>query len=200
MRTPERIDAGTADKALPAPPSAAVIALTRLAFGPRPGDVEAFDALGASDPERLQVWVDQQLDPGSIDDSAAEARIAQSGFTTLDKSMAELWQDHTLDAEWDIHMQPFWETQLATFLRGIHSRRQLFEVMVDFWHNHFNVFADDFLFGSVWVHTDRDAIREHALGNFRQMVEAVTRTPAMLFYLDNAFNNLEDANEILPGS
>ncbi len=195
MRTPERIDAGTVDKALPAPPSAAVIALTRLAFGPRPGDVDAFDALGASDPERLQVWVDQQLDPGSIDDSAAEARIAQSGFTILGKSMAELWQDHTLDAEWDIHMQPFWETQLATFLRGIHSRRQLFEVMVDFWHNHFNVFADDFLFGSVWVHTDRDAIREHALGNFRQMVEAVTRTPAMLFYLDNAFNNLEDANE-----
>ena len=182
-------------KALPSPPSAAVVAYTRAAFGPSPGDIAAFNALGATDAQRLEAWVDQQLDPGSIDDSAADARLAQSGLTTLGKSLAQLWQDHTLAEDWEVHMRPFWETQLATWVRAIHSRRQLFEVMVEFWHNHFSVFADDSPHGSVWVHTDRDAIRANTLGNFRQMLEAVTRTPAMLFYLDNAFNNFEDANE-----
>jgi uncharacterized protein (DUF1800 family) len=195
MRRPRRQLGGPVDKEVPAPPPAAVVALTRTAFGPRPGDVEAFDALGATDPERLTAYVDQQLDPASIDDSAAEARIAESGFETLEKSLEQLWQEHTLAEDWEVHMQPFWETQLATFLRAIHSERQLLEVMADFWHNHFSVFADDSPEGSVWVHSDRDAIRAHALGNFRQMVEAVTRTPAMLFYLDNAFNSAEDANE-----
>ncbi len=182
-------------KNLPTPPSAAIIALTRLGFGPRPGEVEAFDALGASDAERLQVWTDQQLDPSSIDDSAAAARLAESGFQTLDKSLEQLWQDHATSEEWEIQMQPLWETRLATFVRAIHSQRQLPEVLADFWHTHFSVFADEWPEGPTWVHTDRDAIRANALGNFRQMVEAVTRTPAMLFYLDNAFNSQEDANE-----
>ncbi len=195
MRTPDKQLGATPAKALPAPPSAAVIALTRLGFGPRPGDVEAFDALGANDSQRLQAWLAQQLDPASIDDSAADARLAQSSFETLDKPLTQLWQDHTMAEDWEIHMQPFWETQLATFVRAIHSRRQLFEVIAEFWHNHFSIYADDFLIGSVWVHNDRDAIRSHALGNFRQMLEAVTQTPAMLFYLDNAFNSEEDANE-----
>ncbi|MCG8460392.1 MAG: DUF1800 domain-containing protein, partial [Holophagales bacterium] len=72
---------------------------------------------------------------------------------------------------------------------------QLYELLVGFWHDHFNVFADDTPFGPMWMHTDRDAIRPHALGNFRQMLEAVAKTPAMLFYLDNVFNSFEDANE-----
>jgi len=182
-------------KALPPPPNAAAIAYTRAAFGPSPGDLAAFDALGATDTERLQAWVDEQLDPASIDDSATDARLAQSGFETLGKSLAELWQEHTLNEDWEVHMQPLWETQLATFIRAIHSKRQLLEVLTEFWHNHFSVFADDSPFGSVWVHSDRDAIRGNSMGNFRAMLEAVTRTPAMLFYLDNAFNNLEDANE-----
>ncbi len=182
-------------KALPSAPPAAIIALSRLGFGPSPGDVAAFDALAGDDVSRLTAWVDQQLDPASIDDSAAEARLAQAGYQTLGKNLAQLWAEHTLNDEWEIHMLPFWETQRATFLRAIHSKRQLFETMVGFWHDHFSVFADDSPHGSTWVHSDRDAIRPNALGNFRQMLEAVTRTPAMLFYLDNVFNNLFDANE-----
>ncbi len=198
MRSPEkraRVEA-VAVKSVPAPPSAAVIALSRLGFGPRPGDVDAFNALGATDAERLAAYLEEQLDPDSIDDSAAEAHIAQSGFTTLDKSLDQLWLDHVVNTDdWEVIMQPFWETELATFLRGIHSKKQLLEAMADFWHNHFNVYAYDYPFGSVWPHTDRDAIRAHALGNFRQLLEAVARTPAMLWYLDNAYNSLEDANE-----
>ncbi|MEM7350759.1 MAG: DUF1800 domain-containing protein [Acidobacteriota bacterium] len=185
-------------KSSPAPPAAAVIALNRLGFGPRPGDIDAFDSLGVTDVERLNAYVEEQLDPDSIDDSAAEARLAQSAFTTLDKTLEALWQDHVLepdDDDWDLIMQPFWETQFATFLRGIHSKKQLLEVLTDFWHNHFNVDAFDDVIGPLWPHSDRDAIRGHAMGNFRQLLEAVARSPAMLWYLDNAFNSLEDANE-----
>ncbi len=196
MRSPRAKVRTLPVKTVPEPPSAAVIALTRLGFGPSPGAVDEFNALGATDAERLTAYVDQQLDPDAIDDSAAEARIAQSGFTTLDKTLEELWLDHVVNAtDWEVIMQPFWETELATFLRAIHSRKQLLELMADFWHNHFNVYAYDFPHGSVWPHTDRDAIRAHALGNFRQLVEAVARTPAMLWYLDNAHNSFEDANE-----
>ena len=196
MRSPKRSQALSV-KSVPAPPPAAVIALNRLGFGPRAGDVDAFNALGATDAERLSAYLDEQLDPDSIDDSAAEARIAQSGFTTLDKTLEELWQDHVIDPapdDYDLQTQPFWETQFATFLRGIHSRKQLLEVLADFWHNHFNVRANEGV-GSIWPHSDRDVIRAHALGNFRQMLEAVAKSPAMLWYLDNAFNSQEDANE-----
>ncbi|MEK7863303.1 MAG: DUF1800 family protein, partial [Chloroflexota bacterium] len=65
------------------------------------------------------------------------------------------------------------------------SERQLQEVMIDFWFNHFNVFTGK---GAVrWYVTayERDAIRPHALGRFRDLVSATARHPAMLFYLDN---------------
>ncbi|MEM7482696.1 MAG: DUF1800 domain-containing protein [Acidobacteriota bacterium] len=182
---------------VPSPPSAGVIAYSRLAFGPRPGEIDAFNALAGTDPARLQAWVDQQLDPASLDDSHIDNRIAASGFTTLGKTVTQLWTEHAIaqDIPWDEVIRPLRETELVTFLRAIYSRRQLFEVMVDFWHNHFNVYAHEWPFAPMWVHSDRDAIRAHAFGNFRQMIEAVARTPAMLHYLDNAENSFEDANE-----
>jgi uncharacterized protein (DUF1800 family) len=70
-------------------------------------------------------------------------------------------------------------------LRAVYSTHQLEEVLVDFWFNHFNVFAGK---GPVRVYLteyEREAIRPHVLGNFRDLVGAVARSPAMLFYLDN---------------
>lgn len=171
------------------------VALTRLGFGPSPQARIDYQALGATEAQRYQAFIDAQLAPSSIDDGAAASRLAAAGFQTLNKTIPQLWADHFQAEDWDVVMQPFSETVRATWIRAIHSKRQLFELMVDFWHNHFNVYADDIPFGPVWVHTDRDVIRPHALGNFRQMVEAVSRSPAMLFYLDNAFNSQEDANE-----
>lgn len=183
-------------------PPAAVIAFHRLAFGPRPGDLAAFDALAATDAQRLAIWVDQQLSPAAINDSACTTRLNQSGFTTLNKSLVQLWSQHENAPEgtpWKERQRPYYETVLATFIRAIHSRRQLFEVLVDFWHNHFNVYADaGGGVGSTWVHSDRDAIRAHALGNFRQMLEAVAKTPAMLVYLDNFVNSNDGLNENYP--
>ncbi len=187
--------ARTASRAVITPPLA-VILLNRAGFGPRPGDLAAFDALGANDDERLTAWVDRQLDPSSIDDGAADARITTSGYTTLGKSLAQLWADHVVaDPEWSERIRPATETTLATFLRAVYSERQLFEVMVDFWHNHFSIYGWEFYEAPTWVYYDRDVIRANALGNFRAMLEAVAKSAPMLLYLDNWLNSADGPNE-----
>jgi uncharacterized protein (DUF1800 family) len=77
------------------------------------------------------------------------------------------------------------ELQAARLVRAVTSERQLQEVMVDFWFNHFNVFAPKGLVR--WYVTDyeRTVIRPHALGSFPDLLRASARHPAMLFYLDN---------------
>ena len=77
------------------------------------------------------------------------------------------------------------ELQAARVLRAAYSGRQLQEVMVDFWSNHFNVFAGKGADRWLLTSFDRDTIRPHALGNFRELLGAVAKSPAMLFYLDN---------------
>ncbi len=182
----------------PALPSLAVIALNRMGFGPRPGDIDAFKALGSTDSERLTAYVDQQLDPASIDDSACDAIIASYNFQTLDKSQAQLWADHIKSDEakdWRYRRLPVWETERVAFVRLLHSKRQLVEVLADFWHNHFNVYGWDSWIQSTFVHYDRDVIRGNLLGNFRKMLGDVARSPAMLYYLDNQSNSGGNPNE-----
>jgi len=82
---PERWLTGRAIDPLPLPPLE-VIALDRLAFGPRPGDLQVFRSLGATPEECLAAYVDQQLDPYSVDDTVCDAHLAAAGFTTLNKS------------------------------------------------------------------------------------------------------------------
>ncbi len=86
------------------------------------------------------------------------------------------------------------ELSQAKLIRAAYSERQLQEVMTDFWFNHFNVFigkgADRWLTSSY----ERDAIRPHALGNFRELLGATAQHPAMLFYLDNWLSADPDAD------
>jgi uncharacterized protein (DUF1800 family) len=73
----------------------------------------------------------------------------------------------------------------AKLYRAIYSNRQLEEQMADFWFNHFNVYMDkgaDRILTSTY---ERDAIRPHVFGKFRDLLEATAQSPAMLFYLDN---------------
>ncbi|HEX5107528.1 MAG TPA: DUF1800 domain-containing protein [Vicinamibacterales bacterium] len=70
-------------------------------------------------------------------------------------------------------------------LRALYSQRQLEEVLVDFWLNHFNVFTGKGAVRMLLTSYERDAIRPHVLGRFRDMLLATARHPAMLFYLDN---------------
>lgn len=177
----------------------AVIALNRMAFGPRPGDVDAFNALGGTDEERLQAYVREQLNPETIDDSDFESRYAAAEFETLHKSLEELYADHIAsnpydsnnDTYWEWYSKPAYELVDATLLRAVYSRKQLSEVLADFWQNHFNVYfwQDDGV--PLLASFNRDALRVNIFGNFRQMLEAVSKHPSMLYYLNQ--NNSSDA-------
>jgi hypothetical protein len=113
-------------------PPLEIIALNRLAFGPRPGDLDAFRQLGGNDRERLAAYVDQQLNPLLIDDSACSVRLNSADFVTLGKSLPQLWSDHVVnppdDRGYDWRNLPLRETIDATFIKAVYSRRQLLEV------------------------------------------------------------------------
>ena len=86
---------------------------------------------------------------------------------------------------------PLRELQQAKLLRAIYSEKQLQEVMVDFWFNHFNIFGQKD--ADRWLLTpyERDAIRPRALGKFKELLVATAQSPAMLFYLDNFMSQVE---------
>src|SRR5207253_7199887 len=173
----------------------ALHALNRLAYGPRPGDIERVAALG------VMKWIDRQLKPDKIDDRLLAAREHQ--FTLLDydrgklarlyvemqrerrdrKRDARAAMDSTVREQRGRRMAS--EFQELAVVRAALSERQLYEVMVDFWTNHFNVFfgkgADRFLMPDYVEHT----LRPRALGKFEDLLIATAKSPAMMFYLDN---------------
>jgi len=183
------------------PHDSALHALNRLAYGPRPGDADRVAAAGVAR------WIERQLDPDGIDDSALGERERRFKILTLDRGdLAHLYFDaqrerreRKLAAGAADSMGALDEPgpkeqtgrQLAgqfmdlTVTRAALSQRQLYEVMVDFWTNHFNVFlgkgADRFLLPE---YIER-AIRQHAMGRFADLLIATAQSPAMLFYLDN---------------
>ena len=153
--------------------------LNRITYGPRPGEVERIAALG------WEGFLEQQLAPDQIDDAALERRLA--AFKTLPMSSAELF------AQYPQKGQPgpraiVLELEAASLLRAIASERQLFEIMVDFWSNHLNIYIGKNQVKWLKTADDRDVIRKHALGKFRDLLLASARSPAMLIYLDNAEN------------
>ena len=77
------------------------------------------------------------------------------------------------------------ELSQQRLIRAVHSERQLEEVLVDFWFNHFNVFAGKGPTRMYLTEYERDVIRPHVLGKFRDLLGATAQSPAMLFYLDN---------------
>jgi uncharacterized protein (DUF1800 family) len=99
-----------------------------------------------------------------------------------------------------VERQALAELMQAKLLRALYSDRQLEEVMVDFWFNHFNVFSGK---GQVRVYLneyERDAIRPHVFGTFRALLQATAESPAMLFYLDNWQSSAPDGAPTAPSS
>ncbi len=177
-------------------PPAAVRWLTRGTFGFTQADLAAFNALGANDDARWQAWLGKQLSPATIVDSDCDNRIASAGFTTLNKTLPQLWADHhSVTNNYFVRMLPASETDCATIIRQAFSKRQLHEVMVGFWHDHFSVFGWDYDGGPVFPHYDRDVIRPNALGNFRTMLEAVAKSTTMMYYLDLYASTRDGPNE-----
>lgn len=86
------------------------------------------------------------------------------------------------------------ELQSSRILRAVYSERQLQEVMVDFWTNHFNVFAGKGADRWLLPAYDRDTIRPHAMSKFSTLLQATAQSPAMLFYLDNFQSVSPNAN------
>src|SRR2546423_2129764 len=80
-------------------------------------------------------------------------------------------------------------------IRAAESERQLNEVMVDFWFNHFNVFAGKGIDRFLLTSYERDAIRPHIWGRFEDLLMATAKSPAMMFYLDNARSRAHALNE-----
>ncbi|WP_457666446.1 DUF1800 domain-containing protein [Thiolapillus sp.] len=192
------------------PPFANVV-LNRMGFGPRGNDIAAFNALGGNDDARLQAYVEQQLDWSSIADTEFDTRLSQAGYTTLNKSLTQLWTDYRRDPTNSFgYYEPVEEIERLAFLRAVYSKRQLLEFLADFWHNHFNIYGRDTYAAPTWTSWDRDVIRPpaggastrpsgfehgHFMGNFRQMLELSAKHPAMLYYLDNYVNSKASPNE-----
>ncbi|HYU12176.1 MAG TPA: DUF1800 domain-containing protein [Stellaceae bacterium] len=169
--------------------------LDRLAFGPTIEDFRHVKAVG------IERYVAEQLDPAAIaEPPALIERLA--GLETLWLDPVRLYAEYGPLREADgVKPNPeaqqarrqrsrtiLEQTRAARLWRALYSPRQLNEVMVDFWYNHFNVFAGKGL-DRLWVGAyEAEAIRPHALGHFRDLLGATAHHPAMLFYLDNAQN------------
>lgn len=153
--------------------------LQRTSFGVTAAELERAAALGAAG------YLDEQLHPQAIDDSALHARLA--ALTTLDMDGATL-----LRQEKRVVVS---ELQQATLLRASFSRRQLYEVLVDFWSNHFNIHIGKGNCRLLKTLDDREAIRPHVLGSFRELLGASAHSPAMLIFLDNRRNGKAAPNE-----
>ena len=156
-------------------------ALNRFTFGPRPGDAEHVQSMG------LKKWIDWQLHPSRIaENPVLEAKL--NGLGSLSMSSREIAQNYPAGR------MAARELAAAKLLRAIYSNRQLEEVLTDFWFNHFNVYLEKGADRYLVTAYERDAIRPHVLGQFRDLLEATAKSPAMLFYLDN-WQSVGDAME-----
>jgi uncharacterized protein (DUF1800 family) len=180
-RTPLPEQIGTVDVEASDP---AWRALNRMAYGPRPGDVERVRRIG------VDAYVEEQLAPEHIEEPWA-AWMRLMPLDTLDLDAADAEDFETANYPEVGKGQSAVELQQACLLRSVYSARQLEQVMVEFWSDHFNITQ---LKGECsWLKTvDDRIIRKHSLGKFRDLVSASAHSPAMLFYLDNDKNQKRD--------
>ena len=185
-------------------------ALNRLGFGPRPGDVDRVMAEG------VDKWIEKQLHPERIDDAAVTARLAS--FETLKMNNGDMIEQYykpivaarkakkegdgeqaedneELKAMRQKSRRVVGELSAQRIIRATESDRQLDEVMADFWLNHFNVFAGKGIDRFLLTSYERDTIRPRMWGKFEDLLMATAKSPAMMFYLDNARSRSGAINE-----
>lgn len=183
--------------------------LNRMAFGPRLGQIEELLAK----PSGLENWFESQLNPEKIEDTALEQKLLvlkvprMSTEAVLEKykrpieifkaahkgeKIAE-GKDFNPEAKSKIRAEHpeilpaniLFELSLQKIIRAVESRREFQEVIADFWFNHFNVHAHKGRLQWYLPSYERDAIRSHLFGKFRDLLHATAHHPAMLMYLDN---------------
>jgi uncharacterized protein (DUF1800 family) len=156
--------------------------LRRATFGPTPDALAEIAALGVTG------WLDRQLNPAKIDDSALDALLTRLPLAGADIA--------TVRAKLPVHSyEAFGQLGRAAVARAIWSKRQLFESAAAFWANHLHVSAPS---SGIWDSRsdyDRTVTRKHTFGRFADMLKASARHPAMLTYLDNRSSTRARPNE-----
>lgn len=165
-------------------PAQAWLAANRLMYGPRPGDLAHIDDIG------IDAFIEEQLQLSSNQPDGDTLHAKLQPLNTLTMAPAELMQ-----AAEDKRGIILLELNQATILRSVYSERQLHEVMVDFWTNHFNIYFSKDQDRFLKTIDDRDVIRPHTMGKFRDLLDASAHSPAMLVYLDNVTNRKGNPNE-----
>jgi uncharacterized protein (DUF1800 family) len=188
--------------------------LDRIGFGARPGDVARVQQIGLAayidaqlHPERIAdgALAARLSEFPTLTKSTAELtaenfrpaeairrqqQAAQARAQAMDPTMAGAPPAPPQPSPEQRMLQqaaqaPVQELMQAKILRAVLSEKQLEEVLVDFWFNHFNVFVGKGQVREYLTEYERDVIRPHVLGNFRKLLGATAHSPAMLFYLDN---------------
>jgi uncharacterized protein (DUF1800 family) len=157
----------------------------------------------------LEAYIEEQLNPAAISDALCDTRLAAArlrivypagtGYAARDEAaplgflnstVAELWPRSNFGNQmaWAERMRPWEEVRVATWIRAVYSKRQLQELMVEFWHNHFNVNAGSDAAISVGFPAYDRLMRQHCLGNFRTLLEEVAKSVSMMYSLDNVSN------------
>ena len=178
--------------------------LSKLSFGVTSTELKQVAQTG------IEAYIQSQLEPQSINESSQlENYLYQLG--SINRNPIELNQNaialrkklknFQLSSEQQQEIQQeIGKLNIGTInkvadahlLRAIYSNRQLQEVMVDFWFNHFNVYAQKDAV-KFWLYDYENQIRTHALGNFYDLLLATAKHPAMLMYLDNQMNTAPDS-------
>jgi uncharacterized protein (DUF1800 family) len=203
-------------------------ALDRLGFGPRPGDVARVREMGVDRWIATQL-ASERIDDAAADALVASAfetyhadtrelvsaalagqqairqrarQAAQQGDTASKRDLrADVLRDDPLLRErLRRGRRVVGDVQAVKLARAVASERQLDEVMTDFWENHFSVFAGKGQTRVFIPSYDRDVIRPRALGKFRDLLGAVAKSPAMLFYLDQFQSTVDSTHAPLRGA
>jgi uncharacterized protein (DUF1800 family) len=201
--------------------------LDRLAFGARPGDVARVREMGVDQWIALQLAPDRIPDAATdalvassfstyhmpTRDLAAAALAGQQAIRQRARQLAAqgdsnakrdvradvLRDDPQLRMQLQRARRSVTDVQSVKVARAVSSERQLEEVMTDFWENHFSVFSGKGQTRLFLADYDRDVIRPRALGKFRDLLGAVAKSPAMLFYLDQFQSTVDSMHTPLGG-
>lgn len=156
----------------PAQPEPARRLADRLGFGPRPGDLAHIVSMGSTAYVEEQLKADQPLPPNLV------ALLHRLDVLRMDgMELRDLPEDEIVR-----------QLQQAAILRAVYNPNQLHERLVDFWTNHFNIYARKGLAAYRKARDEQEVSRRHALGRFEDLVLASATSPAMLAYLDNRVN------------
>ncbi len=156
--------------------------LNRASFGPWPGDLQKLKSMGR------EGWVEAQLQPESIDDTLCDLRTGAYESLQFEPGNAYEFKKEVLRDEITRH----------TLIQSVYSKRQLLEVMVEFWTDHLNIDLEKGDCVYLKPSDDRDVIRAHALGNFHDLILASAKSPAMLTYLDGRDNKVRRHTKDVP--